>query len=106
MARRDPRSPRHRRVERTDREPEPVGEEGQALRARLQTVRALPAPRTPPHRRHHLAEPTLTTTHPHPRSPLKRVEPHCPSGKFFANAAWLGCAVLAHNLIRWTAHLG
>jgi hypothetical protein len=31
---------------------------------------------------------------------------HCPSGRFFANAAWLGCAVLAHNLIRWTAHLG
>ncbi len=31
---------------------------------------------------------------------------HCPSGRFFANAAWLGCAVLAHNLIRWTANLG
>ena len=31
---------------------------------------------------------------------------HCPSGKFFANAAWLGCAVLAHNLWRWTAQLG
>ncbi len=31
---------------------------------------------------------------------------HCPSGRFFANAAWLGCAVLAHNLIRWTASLG
>jgi hypothetical protein len=31
---------------------------------------------------------------------------HCPSGKFFANAAWLGCAVLAHNLIRWTVRLG
>jgi len=31
---------------------------------------------------------------------------HCPSGKFFANAAWLGCAVLAHNLIRWSARLG
>lgn len=31
---------------------------------------------------------------------------HCPSGRFFANAAWLGCAVLAHNLIRWTALLG
>jgi Transposase DDE domain group 1 len=28
------------------------------------------------------------------------------SGKFFANAAWLGCAVLAHNLTRWTARLG
>jgi len=31
---------------------------------------------------------------------------HCPSGNFSANAAWLGCAVLAHNLIRWTANLG
>ena len=31
---------------------------------------------------------------------------HCPSGQFFANAAWLGCAVLAHNLMRWTARLG
>jgi hypothetical protein len=31
---------------------------------------------------------------------------HCPSGKFFANSAWLACAVLAHNLIRWTALLG
>ena len=31
---------------------------------------------------------------------------HCPSGNFSANAAWLGCAVLAHNLIRWSANLG
>ncbi|MDP1805218.1 MAG: transposase, partial [Acidimicrobiales bacterium] len=31
---------------------------------------------------------------------------HCPSGQFSANAAWLACAVLAHNLIRWTARLG
>jgi hypothetical protein len=31
---------------------------------------------------------------------------HCPSGRFFANAAWLAAAVLAHNLIRWTARLG
>lgn len=31
---------------------------------------------------------------------------HCPSGQFYANAAWLACAVLAHNLIRWTARLG
>ena len=30
----------------------------------------------------------------------------CPSGQFFANAAWLACAVLAHNLTRWTARLG
>ncbi len=31
---------------------------------------------------------------------------HVPSGKFSANAAWLACAVLAHNLIRWSANLG
>jgi hypothetical protein len=31
---------------------------------------------------------------------------HVPSGHFFANAAWLICAVLAHDLIRWTAMLG
>ena len=31
---------------------------------------------------------------------------HCPSGRFFANAAWLACAVLAHNLTRWTDRLG
>src|SRR5690606_10365855 len=31
---------------------------------------------------------------------------HLPSGSFNANSAWLQCAVLAHNLIRWTAALG
>ena len=31
---------------------------------------------------------------------------HIPSGKFFANSAWLVCAVLAHDLLRWTAMLG
>lgn len=31
---------------------------------------------------------------------------HCPSGRFFANAAWLACAVLAHNIVRWTDQLG
>jgi hypothetical protein len=31
---------------------------------------------------------------------------HCPSGNFGANGAWLACAVLAHNLCRWTALLG
>jgi DDE family transposase len=31
---------------------------------------------------------------------------HVPSGNFGANSAWLQCAVLAHNLIRWTATLG
>ena len=31
---------------------------------------------------------------------------HHPSGKFFANAAWLMLVCLAHNLLRWTATLG
>ena len=31
---------------------------------------------------------------------------HVPSGQFFANAAWLVCSALAHDLIRWTAMLG
>ena len=31
---------------------------------------------------------------------------HCPSGNFGANSAWLQCAVLAHNLIRWAATIG
>ena len=31
---------------------------------------------------------------------------HCPSGRFFANGAWLACAALAHNIVRWTARLG
>jgi hypothetical protein len=31
---------------------------------------------------------------------------HVPSGRFFANAAWLACAVLAHNIVRWTDQLG
>ena len=31
---------------------------------------------------------------------------HVPSGHFSANAAWLVCAALAHDLIRWSAMLG
>jgi hypothetical protein len=31
---------------------------------------------------------------------------HVPSGEFSANAAWLCCAVLAHDLVRWAALLG
>jgi Transposase DDE domain group 1 len=31
---------------------------------------------------------------------------HVPSGNFHANSAWLQCAVLAHNLFRWTAICG
>jgi hypothetical protein len=31
---------------------------------------------------------------------------HHPSGRFFANAAWLVLVCLAHNLLRWTATLG
>ena len=31
---------------------------------------------------------------------------HLPSGKFWANSAWFQIAILAHNMCRWTAHLG
>jgi hypothetical protein len=31
---------------------------------------------------------------------------HVPSGSFSANAAWLVCAALAHDLIRWSVMLG
>ncbi len=31
---------------------------------------------------------------------------HAPSGRFFANAAWLLVSSLAHNLVRWIARLG
>ena len=31
---------------------------------------------------------------------------HLPSGRFCANAAWLLCAALAHNIYRWTSLLG
>jgi hypothetical protein len=31
---------------------------------------------------------------------------HVPSGNFHANSAWLQCAVLAHNLVRWSSALG
>jgi len=31
---------------------------------------------------------------------------HAPSGRFFANAAWLLIACLAHNMLRWLARLG
>lgn len=31
---------------------------------------------------------------------------HVPSGNFSANGAWLCCAALAHNLIRWTTTIG
>ncbi|HYU94460.1 MAG TPA: IS1380 family transposase [Actinomycetota bacterium] len=31
---------------------------------------------------------------------------HAPSGRFFANAAWVVLVTLAHNLLRWTAAIG
>ncbi|HYV02112.1 MAG TPA: transposase, partial [Actinomycetota bacterium] len=31
---------------------------------------------------------------------------HAPSGRFFANAAWVVVVTLAHNLLRWVAALG
>ena len=31
---------------------------------------------------------------------------HLPSGRFPANGAWLAVQVIAHNLARWTTHIG
>ncbi len=31
---------------------------------------------------------------------------HLPSGRFGANAAWLGLNVMAHNLLRWASRIG
>ena len=31
---------------------------------------------------------------------------HLPSGRFAANAAWLAIQAMAHNLARWTSHIG
>ena len=31
---------------------------------------------------------------------------HLPSGVFWANSAWFQIAILAHNMMRWTARLG
>ncbi|MCA1701813.1 MAG: IS1380 family transposase, partial [Actinobacteria bacterium] len=31
---------------------------------------------------------------------------HMPSGRFGANAAWLGLNAIAHNLVRWVARIG
>ena len=40
------------------------------------------------------------------RCPLCANATVAPSGQFFTNASWLACAVLAHNLIRWTTTIG
>ena len=77
LADRDPRPPRHRRLQRSDRRTQPVRQEGQTLRPRLPILRALPAPRATPHRRHHLARTPPTATHQNPLSPPRRVEPDC-----------------------------
>ena len=42
----------------------------------------------------------------HPRPQRRRRTRNVPSGNFHANSAWLQCAVLAHNLIRWTTIIG
>ena len=47
----------------------------------------------------------MRTRHPRPQR-LLGVLAHLPSGVFAANAAWLICAALAHNLYRHIALLG
>ena len=56
VASRDPGSPRERCVQRSNRRAEPVRQAGQALRPRLQAVRALPPARAAARRWHHVAE--------------------------------------------------
>jgi len=51
------------------------------------------------HRRHAVVELTI-------RDVKEGGLEHIPSGNFSANSAWMCCAVLAHNLIRWTMILG
>ncbi len=75
LAQRDRRLPRHGRFQRSHRGTEPMREEGEAVRARVPDLQALPPPGAAPRRRHHLAEPASTTTHPDCCSPLRRVEP-------------------------------
>ncbi len=43
---------------------------------------------------------TLTTTHPTRSTGRATTELKITSGLFAANCAWLGCAVIAHNLLR------
>ncbi len=65
------------------------------------TTPSPPTPNCPPSRR------MPTTGHtPAPSWPSETWKAHaglshCPSGNFYANAAWLSCAVLAHNIYRW-----
>ncbi len=70
VADRDPRPPRHRRQQRSDRGPQPVREEGHALRPRVPLVRELPGcascstPAAPPGQPGHArpaSEPALPT---------------------------------------------
>ena len=75
VAHRDPRPPRHRRVQRPHRRSEPLRQESETLRPRVPVLRQLSTPRAAPHRWRHLADTTPTTAHPHPCSPLKRLEP-------------------------------
>ena len=75
--------------------------------ARLASPRVHHRPRDDPRRRS--TSSTATTPSSSSRSATSKKAPGSSTahpGKFFANAAWLGCAVLAHNLIRWTARLG
>jgi hypothetical protein len=66
VAARDPCPPRNRRLQRPHRRPEPVRQEGQALRTWLPQLRALPTPRPAPRRRRHLASTTSATEDPNP----------------------------------------
>jgi hypothetical protein len=61
----------HRREQRTDRRPEPLRQESQALRTRLPILRELPTPRAPPYRRCHLADTAPPAAHQNPVPPTQ-----------------------------------
>ena len=79
LADRDLEPPSHRRIQRPDRGPQPVRQEGQAGRAWLHLLRALQAAGPPSCWWSHLAQASITAEDQNPLSPLERVGPHYPS---------------------------
>ena len=75
LAHRDLEPPSHRGLQRPNRGPQPVRQEGQAGRARLHLLRALPAAGPSAHWWCHLAEAPITAKDQKPLSPLQRVGP-------------------------------
>jgi len=71
VAHRDPEPSQHRSSQPPHRRPQPGHQEGQTRRPRVPPIRSLPAPLPSPRRRHHLAQPAITTPHPNPPIPTQ-----------------------------------